>query len=280
MFNDRKTYLLKTLTPTHAGSGEALSYIDMPIQREKHTNFPKFEGSSLKGALKHSIYNRLKSDNEELPKRFHEVFGNDDSDQMSEIVITDAKLLFFPVRSSNDIFMLITCPFVIERFYADNMLGEDIRVNVESNNILLHSYPERLKLETLSLEEYKFTCEFGDLSFIKKIAPDSELNKVGIISNEMFEAMVSLYTEVITRNRIDYITGTAKDTGLFTEEYLPAESILYFNILQSAPFSTKTNSDSALKFAELNFPDVFQIGANETIGKGFVKLSELKGGDQ
>lgn len=279
MFNDRKTYLLKTLTPTHAGSGEALSYIDVPIQREKHTNFPKFEGSSLKGALKHSIYNHLKSENEELPKRFHEVFGKDDSDQMSEIVITDAKLLFFPVRSRNDIFMLITCPFVIERFYADNMLSEDIRLNVESNNILLHSHPQRNHMN-ISLEEYEFKSEFKDLSSIKKIVSDINLNKVGIISNEMFEAMVSLYTEVITRNRIDYITGTAKDTGLFTEEYLPSESILYFNVLQSAPFSTKSYSDSALKYAESNFPDVFQIGANETIGKGFVKLSELKGGDQ
>jgi CRISPR-associated protein Cmr4 len=39
-------------TSIHAGAGQALSVIDLPIQRESHTQFPVIFGSSLKGALR------------------------------------------------------------------------------------------------------------------------------------------------------------------------------------------------------------------------------------
>lgn len=42
-------------TPLHAGSGDSLGVVDLPIQRERHTSFPKIEGSSLKGAIRQAF---------------------------------------------------------------------------------------------------------------------------------------------------------------------------------------------------------------------------------
>ena len=40
------------LTSIHPGSGTALGVVDLPVQRERHTNWPTIAGSSLKGVLK------------------------------------------------------------------------------------------------------------------------------------------------------------------------------------------------------------------------------------
>ncbi len=39
-------------TPLHAGAGSGLSNIDLPIQRERPTQYPMIQGSSIKGKLR------------------------------------------------------------------------------------------------------------------------------------------------------------------------------------------------------------------------------------
>ena len=39
-------------TSIHAGTGQTVGAIDLPIQREKHTNWPCIYGSAMKGALR------------------------------------------------------------------------------------------------------------------------------------------------------------------------------------------------------------------------------------
>ena len=48
MFSVVKPLLLYGVTSVHAGSGSDLGVVDLPIQREQHTGYPKIEGSSLK----------------------------------------------------------------------------------------------------------------------------------------------------------------------------------------------------------------------------------------
>jgi CRISPR-associated protein Cmr4 len=43
---------LFTETSLHAGAGQALGVIDLPIQREAHTAWPCVFGSAVKGALR------------------------------------------------------------------------------------------------------------------------------------------------------------------------------------------------------------------------------------
>ena len=53
-----KPFFIKVITPLHAGSGSDLGVVDLPIQREAHTAFPKIEGSSLKGAIRSDFADR------------------------------------------------------------------------------------------------------------------------------------------------------------------------------------------------------------------------------
>ena len=55
MFQKSIPLFLVCESPLHAGSGSELGIIDLPIQRERHTNFPKIEGSSLKGCIREAF---------------------------------------------------------------------------------------------------------------------------------------------------------------------------------------------------------------------------------
>ena len=52
MFKQAKPLFLIVETPLHAGSGSDLGIVDLPIQREKHTDYPKIEASGLKGSIR------------------------------------------------------------------------------------------------------------------------------------------------------------------------------------------------------------------------------------
>src|SRR5438874_9204607 len=43
---------LHALTSLHPGSGTALGAVDLPVQRERHTQWPTIPGSALKGILR------------------------------------------------------------------------------------------------------------------------------------------------------------------------------------------------------------------------------------
>lgn len=57
MFKIAKPFFIQTITSLHAGSGDSLGIVDLPIQRERHTSFPKIESSSLKGSLREALEN-------------------------------------------------------------------------------------------------------------------------------------------------------------------------------------------------------------------------------
>src|SRR3989440_125099 len=51
MMNARLTFV-HALSPLHAGTGQGVGVIDLPIAREKATGLPFLPGSSLKGTLR------------------------------------------------------------------------------------------------------------------------------------------------------------------------------------------------------------------------------------
>lgn len=51
--------LLTSETPLHAGAGQSVDGIDLPIQREAHTDWPCVYGSAVKGALRAHAEQRL-----------------------------------------------------------------------------------------------------------------------------------------------------------------------------------------------------------------------------
>ncbi|MCX8167395.1 MAG: type III-B CRISPR module RAMP protein Cmr4, partial [Candidatus Micrarchaeota archaeon] len=99
----------------------------LPIQRERHTDFPKIESSGLKGCLRDAF-----KDSGVGQTIINAIFGPENSgDYAGAMAITDARILLFPVKSLKGVFAWITCPMVIERFVRDVMM---IDKNTKSEN--------------------------------------------------------------------------------------------------------------------------------------------------
>ena len=60
MFENTSIAIMYAVTPCHAGSGSALGVVDLPIQRERHTNWPMIQASGVKGAFR-ANFDRFKN---------------------------------------------------------------------------------------------------------------------------------------------------------------------------------------------------------------------------
>jgi len=300
---DKNVMLLTAVSSLHVGGGSNLSVIDLPIQREKHTNFPKIEASSLKGSMRHAFYHSLKEEiREDKTCSYFGTDGNipEEDARASAISVSDAKLLFFPIRSAKGIFAYVTCPFALNRFFRDCKLM-DINYNARLDNLLGENFKGPfvsdqtlvLNSNTVLLEEYTFEVEVKkELKewaewFVKSLSEDtiakSDIaSKMIVISDDDFTDFVDLSTEVITRIAINEETGIAKDGALFNEEYLPSESILY-SLIWTEDMRPSQNEKPVVTGEAImerlleNLPSYFHIGANTTIGKGLVAWSKIGG---
>ena len=300
-----KLFFIKAITPLHVGSGSDLGVVDLPIQREAHTGFPKIEASSLKGAIRNAFENEDRDD--EFKKKiqiafgcdgcdneFKDIFDNKNKDFAGALGFCDARILFFPVKSVKGIYAYITCPMVLERFNQDienletnNLEKIEIPSNIDDDKcIVFDDNVNTIKIENneyVVLEEYSFKIEKKNSEKFIKI-PNLNIDKrIVIVSDDNFAHFVKNSTEVITRIKIDNTTGVVQKGGLFTEEYLPAESILYSLAIANKPFKLnnielfKSENDVLNFFSEI--PNVIQIGGNSTLGKGIVEIIGVKNGN-
>ncbi|MCL4203599.1 MAG: type III-B CRISPR module RAMP protein Cmr4 [Pirellulaceae bacterium] len=156
---------LHAQTSLHPGSGTALGVVDLPVQRERHTQWPLIPGSALKGILRdrcrEAAMDRYQDDVEEhgglwrvirskrrvanekdalLTAAFCPGKVDDQSAHAGAISLTDARIAAIPVRSLKGIFAWVTCPAVLSRLNRDLALAamEEIPVPAiaESNQAL------------------------------------------------------------------------------------------------------------------------------------------------
>ncbi len=313
-----KLLTFRTLTPLHVGSGTSVSYIDLPIARERHTDYPVIPGSGIKGVIRDVATRK----NVKNPCSVENVFGPEpgkDEHRASLVAFTDAKILFYPVRSLRGVFALITSPYVLRRFAEDmraaeamsedwkipKKLEEIIRwaktakngshtnnsqgsikddiVIVAQDSVLLLS--KRGGNEEVVLEEFNFSASKEDFKedFNKileifrgfNILTDEDVKRIAIVSNDVFRDMVKYAVEVRTRIRIDQAKGTVEGGALFSLEMVPAEAIFYsFVFTKSLNNGSSCDDKKAMEFIEEILPDdsVLQVGGDETVGLGFVKV--------
>jgi CRISPR-associated protein Cmr4 len=323
MIKKSKLFFIIAETPLHPGSGgEVTGLVDLPIQRERHTNFPKIEASGLKGCIREAFENSNKQislNSQQInindKKIISLVFGPEDTEEAhaGALAFTDARILLFPVKSLKGVFAWITCPMVLERFKEDlRLTGENFNYmppdEIKEGNCWISDGSTIFIDDQIVLEEYTFKAEKKDEVkqiadfFAQKIFPQQQndvykfwrekLKKdLVILSDEDFEQFVTSSTEVITRTRINNVTGTVdtKRGGLWTEEYLPQDTIFY-SIAMASPVRVEKDkakgvfnvgnldkeAEKVLQFFELGIPEVIQIGGNQTIGKGIVRIQILK----
>ena len=232
------------ISPIHAGSGSMISAIDLPIQRERHTNWPHIQASSVKGALR-DHYRNFSPQNDE--KLINFIFGSDyENDNLPGnpeesipgcIAVTDTKLLAFPVRSNVAPFLWITCPLAIQRLNSDlEFTGSPVHFQVDSlkkeegmwvrNEI--NSKDKNILLEDTVVKIEREGGE-GEIDYKKPwdmILP-ANINRLLLVEDEIYTYLVETATEIQTQIKIDSNSGTTKTGSLRYQELLPADSFLY-----------------------------------------------------
>jgi len=324
MFKTAIPFFIRAITPVHAGSGNDLGVVDLPIQREGHTGFPKIEASTLKGSIREAFEIKANGDKDKEIK-IHLMFGYDGTNAngdvkkffeeeldftqfSSAIAFADARILLFPIKSLKGVFAYATCPQVLKRLEEDLKMAlkkDEIKIKEKEfkaddykvNETALVSKNSKLIVQNnqVVLEEYLFEVEEKDevenlaetLSTLTGIEKDTLKERLIILPDDDFADFVKLSTEVITRIKINNETGTVDTGALFTEEYLPAETVMYSIAFFSPLFVPEDKKEAIKKEIENNFDfsegtvknlfkgitQTIQIGGNETIGKGFIEVN-------
>ena len=283
MYTKQKPFFIRVVTPLHAGTGSDIGIVDMPIQRERHTNYPKIESSGLKGSLREYFVSKLGKGNEKVEL----VFGPENGgEHAAAFALTDAAVLFFPVKSAKGVYALITCLSVLKRYndfcglYDDKPLEniDSLKDKISDGSCRVTDKGKvSFDGKEVVLEEFAFNIDDETVDLKNKF-DFLDADRVVCVSDDVFRDFVTLSTELITRNKVSSVTGTVENGALFSEEFLPPETVLY-SFLQTGPVNKEKKDDLTLKtqgdvekFLKDNFPDTFQIGGDATIGKGIVKV--------
>jgi len=294
MFEESRIVFLYAETSFHPGSGDSIVGVDLPIQRERHTNYPKNQGGGVKGALRDLAEQKGLAE-------LDEIFGPENAGHQGALSLTEARILLFPVKSLKGVFAWLICPFVIERFKRDlkrmNPAFSDLD-NVQIFSILneqaLVTEPCVVNTTTnaVVLEDLAFDADDLQKTAVNQLAKwfgDNALrnddsyaywkeklkNSLVLVSDEVFRDFVVHYTEVSTRHKRSE-TGTVEDGALWNEETLPSETLMYSCVLASRS-NKKDSSLTAIGVIEkvekiLDESKFMQMGASETVGQGFLGI--------
>ncbi len=304
-FSDLGVLGLYAETPLHCGAEAGSGYVDLPVQRERHTLYPVIPGSTLKGVLRDELKDKL------AEKAHGDVFGRYDegtkgtdsttatpaSTTPGAVSFGDGILVAFPVRSSQAPFHWVTCPFVLERAFRA------LDANLEAPGDPGDTRAWAKGADTVLLEELRLACAphpgFFDgeglqrllgllpadargFGYTRSLFPSRLL----IVSNQNFKLLVETGTEILTRIKLNALGTTTnldedkhpdlsswdRQGNMFVEEIVPPETL----------FLAPLRGDAAWKEPLGNAFEgrpVIRLGGDETIGRGVTHLTFVARGN-
>lgn len=298
MFDTGCLLSLYAETPVHCGSGSTFGAIDLPVQREKHTNLPIVPASSIKGVLRDVARHKHPKD-----PAIDEVFGPEDDGNLHAGAIspTDGRLLLFPVRSSVGVFVWATSPFILRRLQRDFSLARMTGLNLAGIDKLQPSDQKALVVAgsegpgQIVLEEDEFVLEpdsgvqtlvtaLGEMLPLSAGAPEYDFirrrlsTNVVVIADDHLVRLASTQTDIVTRNRLNEQKTTTGGVGnMWIQEYLPSDALFYSVVLAtgSRKEDTKLGVGAAILSEAKRLADVthVQIGGDETVGRGWMRVT-------
>jgi CRISPR-associated protein Cmr4 len=296
MYDAAECLFLYLESSLRVGSDEEGIEVDLPIQREAATGYPLVPASSLKGVL------RSRARLQQAPIEFLGLLGSppespEPEPKPSSVVVSDAIPLVFPVRSLTGLFAWVTSVETLSRFRRDvAAYGVKLAAMPAPPNLdpeVAGVAPETPLLgqkQTLVLEEFTFPVrvaeEVGALgAWLAETAfPDDPVfafwrDRAGrglvVLPEGAYRYFVDHGTQVVPRIRIDPRTGTAADGSLWTEEYLPPETLLYALVAANLPEAPPKEIEKAadlLEWVRRLAPAVLQLGSGQTLGHGIVRV--------
>ncbi|MCS6849795.1 MAG: type III-B CRISPR module RAMP protein Cmr4 [Gemmataceae bacterium] len=302
--SNTRLYWLHCLSPTHAGIGRGLGYIDLPIDRDTVTNWPIIRASGFKGVW--ADYFKASETNRKTDPLLRAAFGltgAEDESNSGALIPSDAKLVCLPVRSFRGTFAWATSPLCLQLLHRTLTLAgvpelpappekplDEQSAHVPSGSALVEEtrtsaggatkITQKIYLEDLDFNAMDCSVaaawaeRIGSWVFGTNNHWYGEFRKrFVVVPNLPFDFLCETGTEVHTRVRIDDETKTVAQGALWTEESLPAETIL-MGVLQCDRVFGKNGADVTPaglldKFAKE--PLTLQIGGKATVGRGQVR---------
>ncbi|WP_426755890.1 type III-B CRISPR module RAMP protein Cmr4 [Myxococcus sp. Y35] len=299
---ESRPYLLHALSPLHVGTGQSVDVIDLPLARLKATGIPFVPGSSLKGVLRELRRPRAEVGVHDAvfgPRRLKPgAEGDEPGDYAGALVVGDARLLALPVRSFVGTFALVTSPLLLALARRD--LGEKAgawpavaplahpgaRVASVKASAVVHGagapvprvYLEDLDLPVEQTDDAALGAWAQGLAgLLPGAEPERELltKRLVLVDDETMSFLWETATQVDTRVSICPDTGTAAPGQLWTEESLPAETLLVGVMGATGTFNKaprKLTADEVLGEALGGEGTVLQLGGKATVGRGRCRL--------
>jgi len=291
---DKRLIFVHALSPLHAGTGQGVGVIDLPIAKEKATGIPYLPGSSLKGTLRDEF-------NSDEPTR-NKIFGPEKenaSDHAGAIQFTDQTLLFLPVRSLAGTFAWVTSPYILRRLQRDatDAGAAALPANVPtpknfedciiaSPSTLVVPGVDRVCLEDLDLktDDVQAPAARDWAAWLKgRVFPpnspweDMLVERLCVVHDDVLSFILNTGTEITARVKILDDAKTVQKGGLWYEEALPTESILFGIALCFPNPKTQMTDDQIFKAIESKLNKTLQLGGKATVGRGICRLRMSNG---
>jgi CRISPR-associated protein Cmr4 len=285
---------LQALSPLHAGTGQGVDVIDLPIAREKSTGIPFLPGSSIKGVVRDQANSILGA------SEVNAIFGKEDLENAGAAVFTDARLLCLPVRSLAGTFAYVTSPYLLKRFARDLemtavtgapinndfSLQEGQCATAEETALTMN---QNVYLEELDLTPNQTAETWAEWLSANVVSPEWKTffkARLCVVHDDAMTFLLETATEVVARIRLEPETKTVQQGALWYEESLPTESILVGIVQTTAERRKKdTNQESKLsakkvleKLSDL-FKKPMQFGGKSSVGRGLCQLRFIKAGE-
>ena len=284
---ETRIFHLHALSALHIGTGQGVGAVDLPIARARATNLPLVPGSALKGVLRDEAKEQWGLD----AKQIKTLFGaehTDDNSHAGAIAFGDAHLLLLPIRSFAGTVAYATCPFILKR-YARDVSGCVVVPELKQNQAMIAANSKLIVAQNkMALEDLDIPAQAHEQAtqWAKEIAqllyPDGVANaetwrtqleeRFVILPDDIFSFLADTATEIRMRICIDRETRIVKQGALWSEENLPAESVLWG--VMGIGAARQKGGETAAELSELiqSGETSIQIGGKHTVGRGLCRL--------
>ena len=282
-----KLLFLHALSPLHAGTGQGVGAIDLPIAREKATGIPIVPGSTLKGVLR----SNCEADDTLKAK----VFGPETEnarEHAGSAQFSDMRLLFLPVRSLAGTFAWVTSPLLLQRLQRDCQMADtsftseipavnapDLCLVLATGSQLLTQVKQEANsviLEDLLLKGQSSSAVDTLLNWLKPLVFGADAawaklfaERLCIVHDDVLSFLLDTATEITARIRLEEEKKTVARGALWYEEALPAESILSGLLVVQTVAASEAEVINVVTEITQN---PLQIGGSATVGRGVCRL--------
>lgn len=300
---EKTIYHLHALTPLHVGAESGAGIIDQPLVRERATHLPLVPGSAMKGVWR----DELRDPKGTLDSACKDLFGPETEragDHAGAMMCGDARLLCLPVRSFSGTFAWTTCPMVLRRYSRERsfagiqespavpvlaqestaIVGDPASALAEPEGDKSRIYLEDLDfgVEPLSSPDTKLAAAWATaisdhLFSNMPVWQDLFRKRFLVLHDNVFDFLAETATEVNARIRTRVDSRTVARGGLWYEENLPAEAILWGVLAfdRSRSGSNLSSADMKQEFTDrASRPEHahLQVGGHAGTGRGRLRF--------